>query len=87
MRAKDANNQRELGELLHRHGVEPVEAAGQPFDPHRQEAVAVGHDPSQPDHIVLEVVQRGYCRGDKVFRPARVIVNDPGQSSGAGRVR
>ena len=78
---------RQLGELLHRHGVEPVEAAGQPFDPHRQEAVAVGHDPSQPDHIVLEVVQRGYSRGDKVFRPARVIVNDPDQSSGAGRVR
>jgi len=79
--------QRQLGELLRRHGVEPVEAAGQPFDPHREEAVAVGHDPSQPDHIVLEVVQRGYCRGDKVFRPAKVIVNDPGQSSGAGRVR
>jgi molecular chaperone GrpE len=79
--------QRQLGELLRRHGVEPVEAAGQPFDPHREEAVAVGHDPSKPDHIVLEVVQRGYSRGDKLFRPAKVIVNDPGQSSGAGRVR
>jgi len=78
---------RQLGDLLHRHGVEPVEAAGQPFDPHRQEAVAVGHDSSQPDHIVLEVVQRGYCRGDKVFRPAKVVVNDPVHSSGAGRVR
>ena len=78
---------RQLGGLLHRHGVEPVEAVGQPFDPHRHEAVAMGHDPSQPDHCVLEVVQRGYCRGDKVFRPAKVIVNDPGQSSGAGRVR
>ena len=78
---------RQLGGLLHRHGVEPVEAAGQPFDPHRHEAVATGHDLSQPDHCVLEVVQRGYCRGDKVFRPARVIVNDPDQSSGAGRVR
>jgi molecular chaperone GrpE len=78
---------RQLGGLLHRHGVEPVEAVGQPFDPHRHEAVAMGHDPSQPDHCVLEVVQRGYCRGDKVFRPAKVIVNDPGQSPGAGRVR
>ena len=78
---------RQLGGLLHRHGVEPVEAVGQPFDPHRHEAVATGHDLSQPDHCVLEVVQRGYCRGDKVFRPAKVIVNDPGQSPGAGRVR
>jgi len=78
---------RQLGGLLHRHGVEPVEAVGQPFDPHRHEAVAMGHDPSQPDHCVLEVVQRGYCRGDKVFRPAKVIVNDPGQLSGADRGR
>ena len=78
---------RQLGGLLHRHGVEPVEAVGQPFDPHRHEAVAMGHDPSQPDHCVLEVVQRGYCRGDKVFRPAKVIVNDAGESPGVGRVR
>ena len=70
---------KQLGGLLQRHGIEAVEALGLPFDPHRHEAVAVGHDPRQPDHIVLEVVQRGYCCGDKVFRPAKVIVNDPGQ--------
>jgi molecular chaperone GrpE len=78
---------KQLAGLLQRHGIESVEALGQPFDPHRHEAVAVGHDPRQPDHIVLEVVQRGYARGDKVFRPAKVIVNDPGQSPGAGRGR
>lgn len=78
---------KQLRGLLHRHGIEPVEALGQPFNPHRHEAVAVRHDPRQPDHIVLEDVQRGYCRGDKVFRPAKVIVNHPGQSSGAGRGR
>ena len=47
----------------------------------------MGCDPRQPDHIVLEVVQRGYSRGDKVLRPAKVIVNDPGQQPGAGRGR
>jgi len=78
---------KQLGGLLHRHGIEPVEALGRPFDPHRHEAVAVGHDPGQPDHIVLDVVQRGYYRGDKVFRPAKVIVNDPGKFPGASRVR
>jgi molecular chaperone GrpE len=77
---------KQLGGLLHRHGIESVEAVGQPFNPHWHEAVAVGHDPGQSDHIVLEVVQRGYRRGDKVFRPAKVIVNDPGQSPGANRV-
>jgi molecular chaperone GrpE len=78
---------KQLGGLLQRHGIETVEALGQPFDPHRHEAVAVGHEPSQPDHIVLEVVQRGYSRGDKVFRPAKVIVNDLSQSSGTDRGR
>lgn len=78
---------KQLGGLLHRHGIEVVEALGQPFDPHRHEAVAVGHDPRRPDRIVLEVVQRGYRRGDKVFRPAKVIVNDSGQPPGAGRGR
>ncbi|MEP6672449.1 MAG: nucleotide exchange factor GrpE [Chthoniobacter sp.] len=73
--------------LLHRHGIESVKALGQPFDPHRHEAVAVGHDPRQPDHVVLEVVQRGYSRGDKMIRPAKVIVNDLARSPGAGRGR
>jgi len=68
----------QLGQLLHRHGVEGVEDVGLPFDPHRQEAVSLGHDPSQPGHIVLKVIQRGYVRGDKVFRPAKVVVNIPG---------
>ncbi|MBC8218440.1 MAG: nucleotide exchange factor GrpE [Planctomycetes bacterium] len=66
----------EVGRLLQRHGIEPVEDVGLPFDPHRHEAVFVQHDPSQPDRIILEVTQRGYCYGDKVFRPAKVIVND-----------
>jgi molecular chaperone GrpE len=78
---------KQLGGLLNRHGIEPVEALGHPFNPHRHEAVAIGHDPNQADQIVLQVVQRGYGRGDRVFRPAKVIVNDPGQSPGAGRAR
>jgi molecular chaperone GrpE len=73
----------QLGQLLNRHGIEAVEDVGRPFDPHRHEAVSVRHDPRQPDHIVLEVIQRGYCRGDKVFRPAKVIVNDLSHSPGA----
>ena len=73
----------QLGRLLHRHGIEAVEDVGRPFDPHRHEAVSVRHDPRQPDQIVLEVTQRGYCRGDKVFRPAKVIVNDLSHSPGA----
>ena len=77
----------QFSRLLHSHGIEAVEDIGRPFDPHRHEAVSMGHDARQPDHIVLEVIQRGYARGDKVFRPAKVVVNDSCHSSGADRAR
>ena len=73
----------QLSQLLLQHGIEPVAAVGCPFDPHRHEAISVRHDPTQPDQVVLEVSQRGYCRGDHIFRPAQVVVNDLSQPSGA----
>jgi molecular chaperone GrpE len=66
----------QLTQLLRGHGIEPDESLGRPFDPHYHEAVSVRHDPSQPDHIILETFQRGYRRGSEVFRPAKVVVND-----------
>jgi len=67
---------KQLQQLLRQHGVESEEITGKPFDPHRYEALSQGHDPAQPDHAVLEVVQRGYRKGTKILRPAKVIVND-----------
>ena len=62
--------------LLRQHGIETEEIIGQAFNPHRHEAVSQRHDPAQANHSVLEVYQRGYQRGEKVFRPAKVVVND-----------
>ena len=67
---------RQLQQLLRQQGVESKEIIGTPYDPHRQEALAQGYDPTQPDRAVLSVLQRGYQRGDKVVRPAKVTVND-----------
>jgi molecular chaperone GrpE len=67
---------KQLQQLLRQHGVESDEIVGKPFDPHQHEALSQGHDPAQPDHTVLTVLQRGYRRGDKVVRPAKVVVND-----------
>jgi molecular chaperone GrpE len=66
----------QLRSLLRQHGIETEESVGQPFDPHRHEAVSQRHDPAQADHAILEVFQRGYLRAAKVFRPAKVAVND-----------
>jgi molecular chaperone GrpE len=67
---------KQLQQLLRQHGVESEDIIGKPFDPHRHEGLSQGHDPDKPDHAILEVVQRGYQKGAKVVRPAKVIVND-----------
>jgi len=67
---------RGLLRLLDQEGVEPIEAEGQPFDPAWHEAVGtVPHEEAgvEPD-IIVEVVQPGYRIGDRLLRPARVIV-------------
>jgi len=66
----------QLKQLLRRHEIEPEETEGQTFDPNRHEAIAQRHDPSQPDHAILETFQPGYRRGKEVFRPAKVAVNN-----------
>ena len=67
---------KQLQQLLRQHGVESQQIVGKPFDPHQHEALSQGHDPTLPDHAILEVVQRGYWKGTKIIRPAKVIVND-----------
>src|SRR5450432_4564229 len=73
--------------LLGQHGIESGEIVGKQFDPHQHEAISQRHNPAQPGHAILEVVQRGYQRGKKVFRPAKVVVNDLTQSKAARHAR
>jgi molecular chaperone GrpE len=67
---------KQLRQLLRNHGVESEDIVGQTFDARRHEALSPGHDAAQPDHAILEVLQRGYHRGEKVIRHAKVVVND-----------
>src|SRR5881227_2585568 len=63
---------RSLSELLTKHGLAEIETDGK-FDPHVHEALL--SQPSDADEgSVIEVVQKGYKLGDKVLRPARVVV-------------
>ncbi len=63
---------RSLAGLLERHGVRPIETDGM-FDPHVHEALL--SQPSEAEEgSVLDVVQKGYKLGDRVVRPARVVV-------------
>lgn len=59
---------------LKRYQVTPIAAAGQPFDPNLHEAVGQVQDGDVPSGHVASVVQTGYVEGDKLLRPARVLV-------------
>jgi molecular chaperone GrpE len=65
--------QRELMRLLKGEGVVGLESVGQPFNPEWLEAVAVEAAGAQAGTIVKEV-EKGYRLGDKLLRPARVVV-------------
>jgi molecular chaperone GrpE len=63
---------RALESLLERNGVKEIDTAGA-FDPHVHEALLA--QPSEADEgSVIDVVQKGYTLGDRVVRPARVVV-------------
>jgi len=61
--------------VLKTHGVEPIQAVGEKFDPERHEAMLRKNDPNKPDEIVLEEFQKGFKLEDRILRPSRVAVN------------
>jgi molecular chaperone GrpE len=69
----------ELSQVLAKEGLVPVETDGQ-FDPHEHEALLT--QPSEADEgAILEVIQKGYRLGDRVLRPARVVVSAGGDAN------
>ena len=64
---------RALTDTARRHGLEEIETDGA-FDPHVHEALlAQPADDAEPGSVV-QVLQKGYRLGDRVLRPARVVV-------------
>jgi len=61
-------------DILKNHGVEVVDPAGKPFDPHEAEAVLEVDAPGQKPGTVVTVVEKGYRRGERLLRPAKVTV-------------
>jgi molecular chaperone GrpE len=64
---------RSLASLLARNGVEEIGTEGK-FDPHVHEALLAQPAEDREHGDVLDVIQKGYKLGDRVVRPARVIV-------------
>jgi molecular chaperone GrpE len=65
----------QMESILARHGVERVGAPGERFDPDRHEAIGVRETDEVPDRTILEVARSGYAQGDRMLRPAQVVVS------------
>ena len=60
--------------VLAKEGVEPIDPAGEPFEPLAHQAVGRVEDKDAYDETVAQVYQKGYRMGDKVIRTAMVTV-------------
>jgi molecular chaperone GrpE len=61
-------------DALGRAGATAMEAEGQPFDPHRHEALSREESPDFEEGTVIRELRRGYLFKDRLLRPAQVIV-------------
>jgi molecular chaperone GrpE len=77
----------QMGAILSREGVEPIEAAGKTFDPYEMEAVMRMPSPDVAEGDVVQVLSRGYRGRGYVLRPSKVIVSSgpPGPEVDADR--
>lgn len=66
--------QRKFQRLLEDKGVIVIDPVGQPFDPNQHEAVATEDSNTVESGHVVETLQKGYVRGERVLRPAMVKV-------------
>jgi molecular chaperone GrpE len=68
-----------LGALA-KHGIEPVATVGVPFDPAIHDALQQFDSPEHPPGVVIREFEKGYKMGDRLLRPARVIVAGAGST-------
>jgi molecular chaperone GrpE len=64
---------RALSDALLKEGLSPIETDGR-FDPHTQEAL-LAQPSDEEEGTVIQVLQKGYSLGDRVLRPARVVIS------------
>ena len=65
----------QLRGVLEKAGVQPIDAHGADFDPNLHEAITHLPSPDVPEGRVAAQTRRGYKLGDKLLRPAQVVVS------------
>lgn len=69
------STRRAFMETLRRYGIERISAEEALFDPNFHEAIGYIEHPETPAQHIIQVAQAGYLEGEKLLRPARVVVS------------
>ncbi len=65
---------KQMGDVLRKHGLEPIPTVGHPFDPNVHEALMCVESEEHPPEHVAQEFQKGYKLGSYILRPAKVVV-------------
>ena len=65
---------KQFSSVMEKRGVRPIEAVGKQFDPLWHEAVGRSPSSAVEEGTVLEETEKGYSLGERIIRPAKVIV-------------
>jgi len=63
-----------FGQKLERYDVKPLDVKGKPFDPRMHEAISQAPSTEVAPGTVLNELQKGYKVGERLLRPAAVVV-------------
>jgi molecular chaperone GrpE len=66
---------KQLMAALEKFEVAPFNSIGEQFNPEVHEAMAQQEHPDKEDNTVIDQFQKGYMIGEKLLRPARVLVS------------
>ncbi|MCA9742621.1 MAG: nucleotide exchange factor GrpE [Deferribacteres bacterium] len=64
-----------FSKVLEEEGIEAIDAVGQEFNPEFHDALLQMEKDGVESNIVIDQSQKGYKMGDRILRPAKVIVS------------
>lgn len=75
---------RMLSQAMDKFDIQALDPRGEKFDPERHEAMAAQESAEHEPNTVIHVVQKGYLLGERLLRPAMVIVSRAASEPPAG---
>lgn len=72
-----ANIRSLLAKTIEQYGLDAIDAVGVPEDPRIHESIQmIPSEDDQKPHHVAKILQKGYKLGDRVIRPAKVVITE-----------